>query len=453
MKRILLYLGLTISYFFNYAFASSDVSVKEWKLVKQETFDTPFNSDQFNWVKDPLNNSSPWHIDQFDDNGDVWKAISNPTFSENMKKISIYRKSIPFGQDGWLTAELAYVDKHQDIPLALPQVVTTSVLKNENALSLVVPRWDGGAIIRPTKPLPAEYRVEVKLRTINFGGKRNGAIEYDGKYNGYSPSQECKTSYPWEKQGAIAGRKICDYHNVRKENGFYYLTILDHANPAPHGNLGIHYRRKVILDGYYSFQEWSKNSGICNPKTKKLYPLFDSSHNVVNAIFVLGDRFKPSNNYFNNGYLFKTPCGEFEDVNIDGKYITNEDKFDGIISIAELQPELLPEKSYVFVVERHKDRYVIEITGDFKHIGDTTIRGERFFIENNKPIWHYNQTAEEYDGRFNTSLIHKGPTGQYITNDTWKKGSAYPDSFIIGDPHLNFYEGDAIIDDIRLYTK
>lgn len=64
-----------------------------------------------------------------------------------------------------------------------------------------------------------------------------------------------------------------------------------------------------------------------------------------------------------------------------------------------------------------------------------------------------NQTAEEYDGRFNTSLIHKGPTGQYITNDTWKKGSAYPDSFIIGDPHLNFYEGDAIIDDIRLYTK
>jgi len=35
---------------------------------------------------------------------------------------------------------------------------------------------------------------------------------------------------------------------------------------------------------------------------------------------------------------------------------------------------------------------------------------------------------------------------------TWPAESAYPDFFIIGDPHTNYYEGIAFIDDIRLYV-
>ena len=150
----------------------------------------------------------------------------------------------------------------------------------------------------------------------------------------------------------------------------------------------------------------------------------------MNAIFILGDRFKKGNNYLNNGYAFKTECGNFEDTDLAGNLIKNGE-FDGIISSAELQPELLPEKSYLFAVERHKDKYVIEMTGDFKHIGETTLRAERKFIEDGK---------------------HKGVSGKYKNKDIWKKGSAYPDSFIIGDPHLNFYEGDAVIQDIKLFV-
>ena len=330
--------------------------------------------------------------------------------------------------------------------------MTTIQLANQQyGLVLQVPRWDGGAIIRPTKPLPAEYRVEMRLRAINFGGKRYGKLEYDGKYNGYLQDKECKTAYPWLSNGSLIGKTRCDYHDVRKENGFYYLTILDHANPAPHGNPGIHFRRKVVLDGYYSFQSWSKKNAVCNPKSKALYPLFESSHNVVNAIFILGDRFKKGNNYLNNGYAFKTECGNFEDTDLAGNLIKNGE-FDGIISSAELQPELLPEKSFLFAVERHKDKYVIEMTGDFKHIGETTLRAERKFIEDGKPIWHYNQTSDEYQGEFNRTLWHKGVSGKYKNKDIWKKGSAYPDSFIIGDPHLNFYEGDAVIQDIKLFV-
>ena len=49
-------------------------------------------------------------------------------------------------------------------------------------------------------------------------------------------------------------------------------------------------------------------------------------------------------------------------------------------------------------------------------------------------------------------LKHTGPAGTFTTTHTWPKGSAYPDSFIIGDPHLNYYEGSAHVDDIRLYV-
>jgi hypothetical protein len=34
----------------------------------------------------------------------------------------------------------------------------------------------------------------------------------------------------------------------------------------------------------------------------------------------------------------------------------------------------------------------------------------------------------------------------------WPAGSAYPDYFILGDPHLNYYQGSAAVTDIRLYV-
>jgi len=33
----------------------------------------------------------------------------------------------------------------------------------------------------------------------------------------------------------------------------------------------------------------------------------------------------------------------------------------------------------------------------------------------------------------------------------WPAGSSYPDYFMIGIPHMNFYEGTASIKDVRLY--
>ena len=61
---------------------------------------------------------------------------------------------------------------------------------------LDVPDHTGGAIFRSTRALPSQYRIEYKLTTIDFGGRRNGSLEYDGRVNGYS-TEGCKTQHPW----------------------------------------------------------------------------------------------------------------------------------------------------------------------------------------------------------------------------------------------------------------
>ncbi len=421
---------------------------ESWDLVAHEDFNNPIDSSNYNWVEDLGGTSSPWYIDQFDNDGEAWHQMSDPQFSENLASMKIFRKQFQFGQNNWLTAELAVQDKDADgAPDSEPELSTVN-LEGENALLINEPSWDSGLIIRPTQPLPERYRVEVTLRKLDFGGKRNGSFYYDGKYNGYADPENCKTTFPWTFQGSLENTERCDYNNVQEENGFYYLTILDHKNPSPQGNPGIHYRRKVIMDGYFSNASWSQKNAVCNPETGELYGVSDSTFNGVNAIFVMGDKFEESNNYVNTGYFFRTMCGDYLGKGPHG----DQGQYSGIVTSAELQPELMPEETYTFAIERDETGYTIEMSGPFRFTQGKTIRFHHDFVEDGRPIWHYNQKPEEYDGRFNQSLEHSGYAGTYITENTWPQGSAYPDSFIIGDPHMNFYEGSAVIDDVKLFV-
>ncbi|MEV5824229.1 hypothetical protein AB0L25_01485 [Spirillospora sp. NPDC052242] len=419
-----------------------------WRLVAHEGFQRPLTVDRARWQRDPHGPDSPWHVGPLDDDGEVWKTISGPEFTERLQTFDVYRKRVPFGRGGWLTAEIAAVDKDKDgRPDSQPGLSSTRLPDGAKVARIHEPSWDAGVLIRPTRPLPPRYRVEMTLRGIDFGGKRDGSFEYDGKYNGYTEG-DCKTGFPWTFKGALPGKTRCEYGDVKRENGFYYMTILDYATPAPHGNPGIHYRRKVIMDGYNSNQTWSESNGICNPATGEIYSTMDGTFNGVNAIFVRGDKFRAQNNNVSNEYYFKTACGNWsgdEPFGADGAH-------DDLLTGAELRPELLPEASYRFAVERDATGYTVEMSGPFRHIGQATLRFHHDFVEDGRPIWHYNQTPGEYDGRFDRSLTHTGPSGTYTTEHTWPKGSAYPDSFIIGDPHLNYYEGSALIDDIRLYV-
>ena len=110
--------------------------------------------------------------------------------------------------------------------------------------------------------------------------------------------------------------------------------------------------------------------------------------------------------------------------------------------------------TYTFAIERTKDSYVTEMTGNFKNVGYTTIRNERKLETNDgHSIWHYNQfDADGYHGQHNQKLTIEGPDGSF-EKDMWPEGTNYLDKFIIGLPHLNYYEGSATIDNLRLYTR
>ena len=425
---------------------SEDGDGTSWRLVAEETFDDPLNVDSASWTRDPQGDDSPWHVDDLDDDGAVWRTISGPAFGEALRTFDVYRKRVTFGDDGWLTAEVAAQDKDLDgTPDSQPGIRRTTV-EGDSAALIDEPSWDAGVLIRPTKPLPERYRVEVTLRRIDFGGERRGRLRYDGKVNGYRRG-DCITGYPWTFQGVTPNQGRCDYPDVTNQNGFYYLGILDYATPAPHGNPGIHNHRKVVMDGYNSVAPWSKRYGVCNPATKKVESVKRGNLNDVNAVFIRGDLFRPGNNNVSNEYYFKTACGSFSGDSTWGP----RGRLHDLLSAAELQPEKLPSAKYTFAIERD-DGYDLEMSGPFQHAGDVTLRYHHDFVEDGRPIWHYNQSSAEYDGGFDGSLTYKGPTGKYVDEHIWPKGSAYPDSFIVGDPHLNFYEGSAVVDDIRLFV-
>lgn len=425
---------------------STDTSASgSWKLAYSETFEDPINLNQASWVPQTYGEDSPYHVDDFDDDGQYFKNLGGEYFERALENANILRKSITFGQDNWLRLELAAQDLDGDgQPDSEPSLSTVDGQGYIN-----VPAWNTGLVLSATEVLPSEYRIEVELTSINFGGKRNDSWEYDGLYNGYTPG-DCKTNFPWVRKGDYSqgndGSAIdpcaSPWGDVTKENGYYMLSIMDYARPAPHNNIFIHKHRKVGMDTYSVDASWARNYANCNPETGELYPYVDGSANGINHIFFDGTSFRdPSFAY--NQFLMPTPCGVFVG-DVEGQTI---------VATAELQPELMPGESYTFAIERTKDSYITELSGNFRYSGQQTYRYERPFIsEDGRAIWHYNQTADEYDGRFNQTLSFEGPFGSF-EEEMWPEGSAYPDNFVIGIPHLNYYEGHATIDNLKLYTR
>ncbi|KAB2339513.1 hypothetical protein [Actinomadura rudentiformis] len=403
-----------------------------WRLVAAEPFNRHVDDRHAAWFRDDDGPASPYNVDVYDNDGAFFETVGGPAFREQLAKVNTYRKSFSFGARGWLTAELAARDEDGDgKPDAPPTLVT-----RDGVARMDEPSHKGGVLVRSSRPLPAEYRVEMTLRGLDFGGQRGGSWDYpDGRINGYSP-EGCKTNHPWASGGDFS-RPECSWFDVRTDaNGFYYLGIMDYARPAPHNNVFIHTHRKVAMDSYNRYKYTGTGLRVCNPVTKQYEPYGASTGNGVNAIFMTDDR-----RYANQPgteYLMESECGFAK-----GK---------AIVSQVDLRPELLPAEPYTFAIERRNGAYTMEMSGNFAHVGQATFRYTRSFVQDGEPIWHYNQKAEDYDGRFNAEWTWSGPGGTLVDKDTWPAGSAYPDHFIIGDPHMNFYEGDAQIDDVRLFV-
>ncbi|PSK89674.1 hypothetical protein CLV63_12568 [Murinocardiopsis flavida] len=407
----------------------------DWKLVHAEDFSRFKPAGDTGWKPDKDGPGSPYDVDGYDNDGEYFKTIGGEAFEEHLAGIDLYRRSFEFGKGGWLTAELATRDKGEGVGKGGPSF-SRKVLDGAGPAGYFDnPGHNDAVVVRSTDELPAEYRVEVTLKTIDFGGQRNGEWDYDGKVNGYQPTG-CTTNFPWGASGDFTPEE-CDWFDITKDsNGFYFLSIMDYARPAPHNNVFIHNHRKVVMDGYNRYKYTGNGLRYCDAESGELQPYEWGSGNGVNMIFMNKDR-----RYANQPgteYVMHSECG----TEVGG----------GIVSQADLMPEMMPEQSYEFAVERRSDSYVLELKGEFRHVGERTLRYEQEFDDGVNPLWHHNRKAGDYNGEHNADWTYPSPNGTYVDEDVWPKGSAYPDYFLIGQPHMNFYEGSAHIDDIRMYV-
>jgi hypothetical protein len=361
-----------------------------WRLVQHETFDTPF-AEPAAWQEDTYGPASPYHVDDFDDDGAFFVARGGETFRAGLAAFRSFRKSFTHGQGGWLTVELYGRDADRD---GVPESGGRFVVEGGKA-RLVSGRHTDGAIIRSTVPLPARYRVQVTVSNIAFGG---------GPGNGYDGDERAD---PWRFTSESPVPV-----SAATENGVYFLAITDHARPAPHNNVFIHHHRKVVMDtdnNQHARGPWSE---VWNPLTGRPEP---DGERYVGLIWLSGA--EPGADWTGNELVSYTPGGfQTGPVFVD-KY--------------------LPGETYVFAIERDGQRYTLSVSGRFHHGGQRTYAASRRFTE--PPVtWHYNQRPAEL-------------AADHPDTPAWPRDSAYPDHFLLGDPHINFYEGTAEFDDLQLF--
>jgi len=374
------------------------------RLVHRETFDAPFLEPSA-WIEDSYGEASPWNVDAFDEDGAFFVRRGGESFLSSLRSFRSFRKSYTYGESGWITVELYGRDNDKD---GVPE--TGGHFQSEaGKAKLVSKRHYDGAILRSTHPLPARYRVEVTVSNIDFGGRRDGSWERSGKLNGYTGNE---SAGPWR----FRDDDLAPIPAVT-QNGLYFLCITDYARPAPHNNVFIHHHRKVVMDTDNNVPAWSS---VWSPKLGA--PEMEGSQ-YISMIWLGGDSFGSP---WNGNELFSFTPGGFRSGPI-------------------FADQYLFGERYVFSIERDHAAYTMSVKGRFARGGERTYTATRYFRD--KPAtWHYNQTDDEYNGAHDEIVDFDGRPSH-----TWPAGSAYPDHFILGDPHINFYQGTAEFDDLSLF--
>ena len=304
-----------------------------------------------------------------------------------------FRASTPFSASGWLTAE-SYTRSSTTPFSALAAVVPDPAGGSNRVLRVRSQEHTDGTVIRSTEPLPSRYRISLRVGYADFGDGKPGLNGYDGG----------ETAEPWSGDSAVS------------QNGFYWLTILD-AQPRPHNNTWIHHHRKVVIDSDNHYPAWME---IHDGRS------FISSGERPVMMFAL-----------------------------DGKAVGDERTGKPFLSwsAGQWQPSgkiravdaYVPGEWYRVSIERFDSHFTLEVSGRFKYGGQTTYRAAIDAAA--RCVWHFNRGPGDdasacVDPRSLPSLGPEFPN--------WPPGGAWPDWFMFGDPHTNYYEGEVFYDDVRL---
>ena len=305
-----------------------------------------------------------------------------------------YRASAAFGEGGWLTVE-AYTRAQTTSFASLFAVVADPAGGANKVLKLASPAHTDATIVRPTDALPARYRISLRVGYADFGDGRDGTNGYDGG----------ETAEPWLPD-----------EDATAENGFYWLTILDTV-PRPHNNVYIHHHRKVVMDSDNNYPPWME---IWNGTR------FVASGEMPLMMFGLdggGDGSELSGKpFFSYAAGTWQPSGEIRAVD-----------------------SYRPMTWYTVSIERSGDRFTLTASGNFRYGGMQTYSATIDAAA--QCVWHYNQ-APLGAGSPCVDDSHY-PS---LPNDPalWPAAVAWPDYFMFGDPHDNYYEGQVFYDDVRL---
>jgi hypothetical protein len=359
-----------------------------WTVAYQEDFETTALPAPA-WAADTYPNDGP-----FSDDG-VFFHNTIPGFAPPVA----YRASAAFGTAGWLTAE-SYTRDAATTPFgALLEVVPDPAGGPNKVLKLRSPAHTDATVIRSTQPLPERYRISLRVGYPSFG---SGSSK---DHNGYDSGGE--RALPWSEDWSAA------------ENGFYYLAILDSV-PRPHNNIWIHHHRKVCMDSDNHYPPWLK---IWNGKRF----VRSGVHPVM--MFAVDGR---SPGWVTSGKDFISyAAGAWQQYTQVGE-----------IRAADAYTDLT---WYDVTIERSHDKYTLEIAGTFQYGGPTRYRGSIDYKQN--CVWHYNQTPTDMDPACE-DLTFWDEIGSAFPN--WPLGQSYPDYFMFGDPHNNYYEGFVYYDDVKL---
>lgn len=218
-----------------------------------------------------------------------------------------------------------------------------------------------------------------------------GFINYgdESELNGYNKGNEM--AGPW-REGSSVGH-----------NGFYWFALMDQL-PKPHNNIWSHHHRKFVIDS------WNR----------------ENNHNTINVIALDGS--SETHTAFGKKFI---------------SYVNGNWK-----KIADTPLDnYLPNEWYKITFTRTSIFYEFSISGKFKNAGQAIYKDKIDLRKN--CVFHYNQTPVE----LNTACVdnrEKTFLGKIFTS--WPINSSYPDYFVIGEPHINYYEGSILIDDIKLKT-
>lgn len=391
--------------------------VDGWMLKHKETFDTPL----------PAN--LPWERDAYGQPEDPWDEDGlfffkkyesfGKNFADALGKFISFRKSFPYSENGWLTFELYGRDANRDGALDPEsehggEFLIAEMLDGNRVLQLNDQVHYDGAEVRSTEPLPSEYRIRLNVTPVSAGGRDEDGV---WRKNGYSDATE--TADPWRFTNQSATPM-----EAWRENGFYFLTILD-TRPMPHNNVWIHHHRKVVIDSDNNIYPDGSWSTIWTPRGR----ISEGSH-PVSMLALDGNNFgsvwtgNPFHCFYNGA--FRADCGPTGHTAADA-YINGE--------------------TYTVTIERTATHYILEVSGRFQYGGQTTYRGAIDFRRT--PVWHYNNTPEDAPrDKDSQPMKNMG-----IDWSAWPADSAYPDYFMFGDPHITHYEGTVLYDDVELWVR